>query len=212
MIVSLSNRITALLLSQKIIKEEDKEIYSYGFQIMISNLLGILLIVLIGLITQEFIITAVYYITFVFLRQITGGYHANSYLSCNTTFFVVSLATIFLIRSIGNSVNILSILLMFIFSLITTAVFAPVENKHKPITQERKRYFKILSICITLVLYSLSVFLLYFEADWAYDISLSLSITMTVIAVMMIIGVIKNRINKEGGNSDENEKSIDGYG
>lgn len=42
MITSLCDKLTNLLLSKEVIKEEDSEIYNYGFQVLASNFAGFL--------------------------------------------------------------------------------------------------------------------------------------------------------------------------
>lgn len=53
MIKYLSDNITDFFYSNKIIEEEDREIYVYGLQLIISTIIGITLILVLGLIINR---------------------------------------------------------------------------------------------------------------------------------------------------------------
>ncbi len=76
------------------IKEQDMEIYQYGFEIIISTTIGFLITLLIGFLFQMKLLSVLYYGIFVLIRQLTGGYHADSYLKCNLIFSGVTFFTL----------------------------------------------------------------------------------------------------------------------
>ncbi|HHU72840.1 MAG TPA: hypothetical protein GXZ21_12540 [Clostridiales bacterium] len=53
MLYTWSNRLVDILLDNKIIKEKERDIYTYGFQIIISSMVGILMVGAIGLIVKN---------------------------------------------------------------------------------------------------------------------------------------------------------------
>lgn len=69
------------------ITEEDFSIYQYGFEIIFSTILGFLITIGIGFLLRMEILSILYYIIFVTLRQLTGGYHADSYFKLQLDFY-----------------------------------------------------------------------------------------------------------------------------
>lgn len=93
MITFLSKCISHFLCKNNVITEEDFSIYQYGFEIIFSTILGFLITIGIGFLLRMEILSILYYIIFVTLRQLTGGYHADSYFKCNLIFTAVSFVT-----------------------------------------------------------------------------------------------------------------------
>lgn len=77
MITNLSNRISIFLLSKKIITLEEIKIYQYGFEMILSTILGFMITLAIGFLLNIKVLSLLYYTIFVLIRQLTGGYHAN---------------------------------------------------------------------------------------------------------------------------------------
>ena len=82
MISNLSNIVARYLLREKIIEEKNMPVYSYGFEIIISTVIGVVLILLIGVFTSSLFTAAIFYCLFIGLRFFTGGYHADTHFRC----------------------------------------------------------------------------------------------------------------------------------
>ena len=86
MVAKLSHIIADFFICQKVVPEEQREIYEYGFELSISSLIGIFIVLAIGLISNKFWESIVFYIVFCFTRLFTGGFHASNHLLCKITF------------------------------------------------------------------------------------------------------------------------------
>ena len=93
-ITFLGKSISHFLCEKKVIAEQEVEVYQYGFEILISTTLGLLITVAIGIVLNMFFLSVLYYVIFVMVRQWTGGYHADSYLKCNITFAGITFFTL----------------------------------------------------------------------------------------------------------------------
>ena len=71
MITFLSKCISHFLCKNNVITEEDFSIYQYGFEIIFSTILGFLITIGIGFLLRMEILSILYYIIFVTLRQLT---------------------------------------------------------------------------------------------------------------------------------------------
>ena len=83
------------LLEKKIISDTYLEVYVYGFELILSFLISSSIIIAIGIITNQIIPTLTFLITFIFIRQFTGGFHANSYIMCKIYTLLCYIGSIF---------------------------------------------------------------------------------------------------------------------
>lgn len=102
----------------------------------------------------------IFYVIFVALRSMTGGYHASTYLKCNTIFSFISLFT--LMFSKASSKIHLSVGIITLFFLPAVTIFlwlAPIENPNKPIEKKKRIYWKLTAVIVSVLLYILSILL-----------------------------------------------------
>ena len=88
--IFLSKWLTEQMISNKIILEQDKETYEYGLQITFANFFNACIVVGIGFFLCSINEAILFYLLFVGLRIYCGGYHANTYGRCFTTFGCIS--------------------------------------------------------------------------------------------------------------------------
>lgn len=200
MITFLGKSISLFLCRKNIIDKEETDIYQYGFEAVLSTIFGFIITLLIGLVLNMFLFSIIYYGVFVTVRQLTGGYHADSYLKCNilfsvVTFFVLGMTKLICISQMYS-------FLIHILILIITAIciwrFAPVENPNKPLTAQQKARNHKASMILLSVLCILSSVLYAFKIEFAVLIALTLfSISMLII------------IEKMKGGQEEHEESTE---
>lgn len=187
MITALSKRITHFLYSKKVITFDTIEIYQYGFEIIISTIIGFFITIMIGILFKMIWLSFLYYIIFVVLRQFTGGYHAKTYFKCNLI-FAVTTVFIFLLTKMAivsemYTIGIHSLLLFF--SIITVWFGTPVENKNKPLSEKQKYYNHLAGFIMTVILAIISGLLYYRETL----ISAFIAFTLFIISMMIVIAI-----------------------
>lgn len=121
------------LCRKNIIHSDELDVYQYGFEIVISTILGFLLTVIIGIVLHMFVLSLLYYAIFVFIRQMTGGYHAKTYFRCNLVFTIVSFLTLGITKLslLSEQYSILNHALFLVAAVLTILIYAPVENPNK---------------------------------------------------------------------------------
>lgn len=163
------------------------EIYQYGFEIIISTIIGFFITIMIGVLFRMIWLSLLYYIIFVVLRQFTGGYHAKTYFKCNLV-FAVTTVFIFLLTKMAIVSEIYTIgihsLLLF-FSIITVWFGTPVENKNKPLSEKQKYYNHLAGFILTVILSIISG-LLYYRKTL---ISAFIAFTLFIISMMIVIAI-----------------------
>ncbi len=189
MITFLGKSISLFLCRKNIIDEEEADIYQYGFESILSTILGFIITLLIGVILKMVIMSIIYYGIFVAVRQMTGGYHADSYLKCNITFSLVTLFVLGMTKliCISQTYSLPIHSLIFIISAICIWRFAPVENPNKPLTPKQKGRNHKAAMIVLLALYILSSVLYAFKIEFAVLIAL----TLFSISMLIIIAITK---------------------
>ena len=77
-----SSKLIEFFVSNDLIKNEDKELYEYAVNIILSSLIHIATVMIIVLCFNLFIESLVFYFSFIAIRKFEGGYHANTPVRC----------------------------------------------------------------------------------------------------------------------------------
>lgn len=195
MINKLSSLISSKFVEHNIISKNVKDVYMYGIEITISSIIGFVITCLIGLLFRMLMQTMLFYVIFILLRSMTGGYHAKTYLKCN---FIFSIITLFIVTfskaayEMQISFGILT--LLFLPSIAIFIWIAPVENVNKPIKAEKRVYWKSISIVTSVLLYLLS--LLLYKSQHTLEATV-IVITNFSVSVLCMIPIIQ-----KGGKSN----------
>lgn len=192
MIAKLSRIIADFFVRQKVVPEEQREVYEYGFELSISSVIGILIVLAIGLVSRRFWESVVFYIVFCFTRLFTGGYHAPNHILCKVTFTGVLLAVLaadWLLKEIENYYW----FVLHFYSLIIVCQFAPIENPNKEMTDRQKVKCKVISIVAMAVW--LAVMFLFRNLNSELDHIVAL--TLFCVANLMLLGNHKERRKPE---------------
>lgn len=136
-----------------IVKNDDYDIYQYGFELIISLLTTILVIIFISFLTSTFLKTVLFLLGFFIVRIIGGGYHAKHHYSCFITtisMYIGFLIFLYLTTELSYLKWIISILC--ILSGLLLLAFSPVEHSDNPMTEYRKKHNRKLSIIFSFVI------------------------------------------------------------
>lgn len=184
MIEGAASLVVDLLIRHQIIENQQAPTYQYGFEILISSAITCMIAVSLGIAFKCLFASLLYFGMFVVLRSICGGYHANTYWQCNMVFFFVTTIVLALFRFLPivkfNELHYCIIAL----SILITAVYAPVENKNKPLTKKQKTIFRIIGIVMTMLLALISCLLLIIFRN---SYCILIDATLLVVALSMFV-------------------------
>lgn len=192
MIVKLSSKITELLINRDVISPENKELYDYGFFILLSQILYFIIALIFGIIFNVLLQSVVFYIAFQFIRKYAGGYHASTEGRCeimSTLSILACIVMIWLSRSYNFS------LLLFCISLVAVLVIAllcPLDTPEKPLSNKELKYFRKISWLILFIIAALIVVSYIFE--WSYIFS-PCCMSLILESILIIAGKIKQISN-----------------
>lgn len=150
---------------------------------VISSLIGLFLILVIGLLSGNFIESVIFYTVFCSTRMFCGGFHAHSHLLCKAT-FVGAFILVIVIDLVLNNIESFYWFIIYIYCLIIVCAFAPVENSNKTLTTNDVKRCKSISF-ILMMIWLTVMFLLYIFGSELYHI---VALTLFFIANLMLLG------------------------
>ena len=193
-IVALAERITGYLVSKNIITEEEYDVYEYGYELLASSLLGVSLIIVSSIILDCLDIAVFFLCVFCGVRTFTGGFHADSYLKCNTIFVVIFVSINYIVKNLNciQNINLVLIVMCFISTLVIS-IYAPLENSNKLLSEENKKRNKTKSIISVVVLHIVEILL--YSGFRKY--SITIEVCLLCVALLLVIGKIKEEYYEE---------------
>ncbi len=189
---NLAEDITFLLIKNKIVEIEKREIYIYGLEVILLNGGLLITFLIISLLCGEMVNFLAYLIFFLSMRLFSGGYHAETSERCfilSTIMFGASIAVSKLIPLlyISNTGKIIGAV-----SVIVILVLAPLINENNPLNQTQRRRNRI--ILCTLLFIDLVFYIL--SCNYARTIASNELIFIVMDAVLLLTGKLKQGISK----------------
>ncbi len=198
MINKLSEFLAQSLITNKNITKNERELYTYGFFILISHSLYFVLASLFGIIFKCFLETIIFYISFQFIRRYAGGYHAETELRCEI-FSTLSIISCVLLIKISKEYNFYLILLCFaLICSIIILIFAPLDTPEKPLSQKEFKYFRKISLIILISILIAIALSYYFKIKYIF---LPCCISLILEGILISAGKIKKLHYEKRANS-----------
>ncbi|MGN0459540.1 MAG: accessory gene regulator B family protein [Ruminococcus sp.] len=192
---SLSEKIADFLFSDS--RDYPLEIYVYGIKLLISSIVGMCVISAIGLFTGYFPQAMIYMVALTLIKSFAGGYHANTYLKCNTIFVISFLFSIFMYRlllKMGEGEVFVTAGLIFCVTLLTVILFSPVEHPNKKIEPGDRRKYKLISIIMLCAEIALSIcfYTLFHINEFLVILPTLIVVDIAILADVIGKGVVHN--------------------
>ena len=184
---------TNYLIRHRVVEEEDRDIYEYGFHMLYNNLITIAAVCVIAIWLNMVPEVIVYHIVFICLRNSAGGYHSKTYLRC---FFM---STCILLLSLIGISHINSPILNIVFACLSVLLIwykAPVEHENSPLSTEKRKKLKRISRVLSLLF--LVVLLLFNFAPVTYRwVATSLAFGMVSHAILFGAALLEAKFYKK---------------
>jgi len=185
MINRLSGKLSNSLGNSMNSTDQEKEIYAYSIEVLLSLILNLIIIFetayIIGKI-PEFI---VFIIFFSGLRTYAGGYHAKSHIECMTESFIVffiSAMSSTWFKSSGEFIITTGI----ITSIYLVFKYSPSESENKPLNNSKRKRYRIISKSMLIIFCSVIIILYFYRIQTNY-IYLTAVVAMTIESISLII-------------------------
>lgn len=190
MVSKLAKNIAHFFVVQKIVEKPKEAIYAYGMELLLSDVLNALIVLLISLISHTLPAVIVFTAVFMGLRKFVGGYHANSHLSCMFTLVVVMLIFSYGICNVSEKYAWMVSTGFVVISIPVVFNLAPVPHPNKPVSVGKKAKLKKRSRILILFLSMLAFTLIIFRIN---TISLYVSSGIFLSAFAAVMGSRLNR-------------------
>ena len=193
-----SSKLIEFFVSNDLIKNEDKEIYKYAVNIILSSLIHIATVMIIGLCFNLFIESLVFYFSFIAIRKFAGGYHAKTPVRCYLFSFASNIIILCLVKWL-SSINTLFIFIFIIFELLCVVLIlliSPLDTENNPLTGQEKKMYRMLTSIITIHIFIISS-LCFFKGYRNIGSSMICGVVMSALVLLMRkIQIINMRIKK----------------
>lgn len=181
-----------------VINKEEREVYIYGTELMLSSIVGILALIIVSVCIGQCFQWLPFLMGFVPLRLLGGGYHAKNHRCCILTFTAIYVVCTILTKTIQTAKVIIAIFSIPVF--FTICFFSPVEPENKVLsiavraTNRRKS--------ILLAVFNAIIAFLYISNIIVDHIWITTYLTGFISAGILILIVVLTR------NEDQNENLL----
>lgn len=169
------------------IEQDEIEVYRFGVQLLSETVISFAIFLIIAALFGSIVEFVIFTGAFALLRQYAGGYHADRFISCLLISCCVITLFCIAIRLPYTAVYFIGAL--SVISLIIIILLAPVDSKHKRITEaDRTKYRKKLIIILIVETALSGIIMLY-----SVHLSICILFSWIILSCLLIVGKIKNR-------------------
>ena len=144
----LINGILSKMLSEKLVNEDDIEIYQFGLECLLLQLIHIISYIVIGICAGELFSLIVSGSILIPLRRKAGGYHAKTRLGC----YLFSCCVVLLLCLVNKAEMALAVRIIEMLAADTLILlFAPLENENRELEPAEKIRFRKQAIVLLLL-------------------------------------------------------------
>lgn len=186
----------SLRIANRFFDSSDKypiDVYVYGIELLVSSLISTILILAVGLLTGTFAESLIFLLSFSCIRVYTGGYHSMTYLRCTVisvlSYVLIAFSLIFFSHVFSNIFLMTGV---YVLTIALALIFAPIPHENKELTQAERKKYKLLSLLMITVFYSLSSVCYYILS---VEQTLVILPTCLSIDIAMAVSIVKNYIN-----------------
>lgn len=194
----LADDISLLLVNHNVISNDDRESYIYGLKLFLPKVTLYLIIFIIALVLKAALVSTLFILMYMGLRKYTGGYHCKTAEICLLFSILIYLIFIFLF-SLDKSEIKYGLMIASIISLIVILIFSPIENENRPLENIEKNNYRVKSIVIATMVFSITVTAFLFEANIIFY---SGSWSLTADAVLIVLNLRRKNGEKISTKND----------
>jgi accessory gene regulator B len=180
----------SILLSEEIglklnSSDNEMQVYAYSIEVLSSLLINLIILSITAHLLDKWLQLVTFIIFFSGLRIYAGGYHAKTHIECMSISFIIftisALCSTYF-KQFGEFILIFGIL----FSSLMIFVFAPSESDNKPLSNNERKKYKMISR-ITVIILSLAVVFLYFVKIQTDFIYITASVAMIIECFSLLV-------------------------
>lgn len=168
-----------------IIESSQRDVYQYGFEILLSHIAYIIVFFTLAVLTQTFVCSLLFGIAFFVIRSIAGGYHATTYSVCHLLSLLNQVLFVFLIVFLPREYHPVASVVAILMSSGLLLLLAPIDHPNKPfIKTERKRFRRMCCVYAYVIPVIVTALALFATQLSTYILSFSLGIFSAAFALL----------------------------
>lgn len=167
------------------------EIYQYGFFVLYSNIIFLLLSMLLGAVFGVFLQGIIFYVAFFAIRQYAGGYHASTEMRCEIMSSLSILACIVFIRLSKTYDLQFAPLALSAVSAVCIAILCPLDTPEKPLSEKELRYFRKISWAILSVIFLVVIISYFVRLKWLQFFFAPCCLSLILESLLLVAGKLK---------------------
>lgn len=180
MIDYIAAKVVRWISKYKMLSVEDSELYEYVFRNLIFSAIPILMVLLVGFVTNMILEGLILITPFILLRKFSGGFHLRSRSACMALSLTLLASFMFLSRVIVDTE--LHALSLIIVGMSAAAIFllSPVDSGKRKLSEQEITFFMKAARVIDIILFSLFLLLASLSL-WQIAIPLGMGMTLTAL-------------------------------
>lgn len=170
------------------------EIYQYGFFILYSNLVFLILASIFGAMFDVLLQSIIFFFMFFSIRQFAGGYHAATETRCEVLSTLSIIASIGIIK-LSKIYDFKTILLLItLISMVLIFFLCPLDTPEKPLSEKEFKYFRKISWIILLVISSIIIVSNFFKFNILFT---PCCVSLILECILLVAGKIKRVLQEK---------------
>ena len=179
-------------------EEEYREVIKYGRGMLINIIIGVVAAVVIAVYMGMLKKGVVFLMLLLPLRQYCGGYHMKNHNKCIVASIIIYFLQLMLIKNLKVTISVQIVMLIFL-------MLAPVDNINNKMNYEEKNYLKKkIRVILIIELFLYAIFIVLSKTDYGLIVVLCIAI----VAGLLILGNISNRIQERGEKYDIQDRDM----
>ncbi|PHV71666.1 hypothetical protein CS063_03645 [Sporanaerobium hydrogeniformans] len=193
MLKMISEDFSFILVRNRLISEEDREVYIYGIELLLTGLVTTLFLIFLGIIFNQLAFTLLFMLIMVTVRGYSGGYHANSYNRCFLVTSLGCLVGIVLSMRLQVALKLGASLVFLIIALVVLGYVGSINSFKNPKTlEEMKKRKRKVRLLISFNAGLAGLFIL--SNSEAYGVYyFAIAYTLFFITLLMVIELLQRR-------------------
>ena len=184
-------------------EEEYREVIKYGGGMLINIIIGVVAAVAIAVYMGMLKKGVVFLMLLLPLRHYCGGYHMKNHNKCIVASIIIYFLQLMLIKNLKVTISVQ--IVMLIFALVIILMLAPVDNINNKMNYEEKNYLKKkIRVILIIELFLYAIFIVLSKTDYGLIVVLCIAI----VAGLLILGNISNRIQERGEKYDIQDRDM----
>lgn len=182
----LAECIVSKLIASSAVEEADRELYVYGFFLLITRFFFFLVAVVFGFILGILCESVIFFIVFILLRSYAGGVHAKTERACilwTTLALGIAVATIKAL-TVSNE----KAFPLLASSNLCIGIFSPMDSMEKPLDTGEKMKYRAITHGLLLIC---DVVILVAAIRWCPELYYSITCGLFLEATLLSIGKVR---------------------